>query len=90
MSHKKLFLIRSETLGPLVNMLTANYEYSRSNIENLTLPIQIKLSKKRSIFCCIFFFVSFESTLNFQCCEKTVSLIGQVFLNLLFPKVVLI
>ena len=30
----------------LVNMLTANYEYSRSNRENLPLPIEIKLSKK--------------------------------------------
>ena len=28
------------------NTLTANYEYSRSNRENLPLPIQIKLSKK--------------------------------------------
>ena len=28
------------------NTLTANYEYSRSNKENLPLPIQIKLSKK--------------------------------------------
>ena len=29
-----------------INTLTANYEYSRSNRENLPLPIQIKLSKK--------------------------------------------
>ena len=29
-----------------LNTLTANYEYSRSNRENLPLPIQIKLSKK--------------------------------------------
>ena len=28
------------------NTLTANCEYSRSNTENLLLPIQIKLSKK--------------------------------------------
>ena len=46
MSWKKLFLIRSEILGLLVNTLTANYEYSRSNEENLPLPIQMKLSKK--------------------------------------------
>ena len=30
----------------LINTLSANYEYSRSNRENLPLPIQIKLSKK--------------------------------------------
>ena len=29
-----------------INTLTANYEYSRINRENLPLPIQIKLSKK--------------------------------------------
>ena len=66
---KKLYLIRSEILGLLVNTLTANYEYYRSNSENLTLPTQIKLSIKREIFCGIFFAV-LESTLNFQCSEK--------------------
>ena len=62
LSQKKLFLTRSEILGLLVNTLTANYEYSRSNRENLPLPIQINLSKKPYIFCCIFFY--------FQCSEK--------------------
>ena len=38
----------------LVNTLTANYEYSRSNIENLPSPVQMQLSKKSKIFCCIF------------------------------------
>ena len=32
--------------GKEINTLTANYEYSRSNRENLPWPIQIKLSKK--------------------------------------------
>ena len=45
-SWKKLFLIRSEILGLLVNTLTANYEYSRGIRKNLPLPIQINLSKK--------------------------------------------
>ena len=70
-------------------MLTANYEYSRSNRENLPLPIQIKLSKKPSIFCCIFF-AFLESELNFQCFEKKMSLIAQVFLKLLTPRDVLV
>ena len=30
----------------ILNTSTANYEYSRSNRENLPVPIQIKLSKK--------------------------------------------
>ena len=69
LSDRKLFLIRSETLGLLVKKLSANYEYSRSNRENLPLPIQMQLSENPSIFCCIFF-VFLESTLNFQCSEK--------------------
>ena len=39
MSYKKLFLIRYEILGLPVNTMTANYEYSRSNRENLPSPI---------------------------------------------------
>ena len=50
----KLFLIRSEILELPDNTLTADLEYSRSNIVNLTLPIQIKLSKKPQTFCWIF------------------------------------
>ena len=89
LSQKKLFLIKSEISGLLVNTLTGNYEYSRSNRENLPLPIQIKLSKKPSIFSEIFFAIS-ESTLNFQCSEKNMSLIGQVFLKFLTPEYVFI
>ena len=42
----KSFLVKSEILGLLFNTLTANNEYSRSNKENLTLPIPMKLSEK--------------------------------------------
>ena len=38
--------MRSEILGMLVDTLTANYEYSRIDRENLPIPIQTKLSKK--------------------------------------------
>ena len=71
-----------------VNTLTANYECSRSDRENLPLPIQMQLSKKPKNFCGVFF-AFLESTLNFQCFEKRMSLIGQVFLKLLTPKYVL-
>ena len=47
------------------NTLTANYEYSRSNRENLPLPIQMKLSEKPKNFC-QFFIAFLESALNFQ------------------------
>ena len=64
-----LFFIRSWALGLLVKKLTANYEYSCSNRENLPLPIQMQLSENPSNFCGILF-VFLESTLNFQCSEK--------------------
>ena len=62
LSKKKLVSVRSEILGLLVNTLTANYEYSRSNRENLPLPIQMQLSEKPKTF--------LESTLNFEHFEK--------------------
>ena len=51
------------------NKLTANYKYYRSNRENLPLPIQIQLSKKPKIFCCVVF-AFLEFTLNLECFEK--------------------
>ena len=51
LTQQKLFLIRAEILGLLLNMLPANYELSRSNKDNLPLPIQRKLPKKRKSFC---------------------------------------
>ena len=59
------------------------------NRENLALSIQIKLSKKPEIFCCIFF-AFLEATLNFQCFENKATLISQVFLKLLIPRDVFI
>ena len=89
LSYKRLFLIRSEILGLLDNTLTANYEYSRINRENLQLPNKAKLSKKPSIFCCILF-AFFASKLNLQYFEKKMSLIAQVFLKLLTPRDVVV
>ena len=69
MSWKKLFLVISQILGLLVNTLTASYEYSRSNSENLPLPIQTQLSEKPKSFFGIF--IAFlESRLNFEDFEK--------------------
>ena len=67
------------------NTLTANYEYSRINRENLPLPNTAKLSKKSEIFCCLFL-AFLEWKLNFQCFEKKIGLIGQVFPKLLTPR----
>ena len=68
--HKKLFYSRCEILQVLVNTLNANCEYSRSNRENLPLPTQIKLCKNWYVFYCIFVAL-LESTLSFQCSEKS-------------------
>ena len=89
LSYKKLILIRSEILELLLNKFTGNYKYSRSNRQNLPLPIEIKISKKHKFFCCIFLAFQ-EFTLNFQCSKTEKSLIRQVFLKLLTPKDVLI
>ena len=65
--------------------MTAKYEYSRSNKENLPPPIYMQLPKKPKTFCCIV--IEFlESTLNLEHFEKKMSLIAQVFLKLLTPK----
>ena len=64
MKWKNLFSVKSEILGQLVKTLTANYEYSRSNRDNLLLPTETELSEKVSIFCHSLIGFS-ESTLNF-------------------------
>ena len=87
--EKKLFWIRCEILRLLYNTLPTNYQCSRINRENSPLLIQIKLSKKPEIFCCIFF-AFLDSLLNFQYFEKSTSLRGQVFLKLMIPRYVLI
>ena len=50
-------------------MLTANYEHSHINRENLLLPTEMKLSEKPNIFCCCFITL-LESTLNFEHSKK--------------------
>ena len=51
------------------NMLTANYEYSRNDTDDLPLPVQMQLSGKLKTFYA--FFIAFlESTLNFEHFEK--------------------
>ena len=71
-----------------VNTLTANYEYSRSNRENLPLPIQMQLSGKPKKFC-QFFIAFLVFSINSEHFEKKMSLIAQVFAKLLTPKDVL-
>ena len=66
-------------------MLTANYEYSCNNTDDLPLPVQMELSGKLKRFS-PFFIAFLESKLNFGHFEKKISLIAQVFLKLYTPK----
>ena len=69
LSGKKSFLVISEILGLLVNRLKANYEYSRSNNDNLPAPLQKTISKKSQNI--LAFFIAFlEFALNLEHYEK--------------------
>ena len=58
-----------ESVGKTFNMLTASYEYCRSNRENLPLSIQMQLSEKLKKFRCILL-LFLESKLNFKHFEQ--------------------
>ena len=64
-SRKWSVLVRSELLGQFINTLTADYKYSRQNLENLSQqdPMQISLKLKN---CSRFFIPFLKSTLNFE------------------------
>ena len=55
---------RPQHLLENVNTLTANYEYSRSNTENLPLPIEAELTWKLKTFAFL------QSTLNLEHFQK--------------------
>ena len=52
-----------------INTLAANYGYSRSNTDNLPLPVQIQLSAKPETFS-PFFIAFLKSALNFEHSKK--------------------
>ena len=69
MSWKKSALVRSKILGLFVNTLTAEYTYSRRNMQTLTQQVQTPLSLKQKTFS--WFFIAFlKSTWNGEHFEK--------------------
>ena len=74
LSQKNSFLVRSEISRMLVNTLTGNYKYSRSNGESLPLPVQMQLSEKQTsffqFFICSFLLQMYNRTFNFELLEK--------------------
>ena len=86
------FLIRSKILCLFDNTLAANYEYFQSILQNLHLPIEIKLSEKPSKFPALFFpYLGFK--LNLPCSEKKKkkkrTLIGKYFWSYFVRKMCL-
>ena len=82
---RKAFLVRSETLDILLNMLTTNDVYFCHYREKLPLTIQMQLSKKPKKFRCnvIEFF---KFSVNFENFGKKMSLTAYIFLELLTQK----
>ena len=81
-------LVLCKISGLLVNTLTDNDKYCLLYRENLTLPIQILLSQKEKTFSKIFS-AFLKSALNFEHCQKKMTLIADVFPKLPSPKKVI-
>ena len=81
----KSLLVRSKILGLFVNTLTAEYTYSRRNMQTFTQQVQTPLSLKQKIFSG--FFIAFlKSKWNADILKKKESLLASVFPKLLTPK----
>ena len=69
MSWKKSALVRSKILGLFLNTFTAEYTYSRRNMQTFTQKVQTPLSLKQKTFSG--FFIAFlKSTWNGEHFEK--------------------
>ena len=66
---KKSALVRSKILGLFVNTLTAEYTYSRRNMQTFTRKVQTPLSFKQKTFS-QFFIAFLKSTWNGEVFEK--------------------
>ena len=81
-------LVLWKILRLFVNTLTDDAKYSLLYRDNLTQPIQVRLSQKQKTFS-NFFFAFLKSTLNFEHFEKKMTLIADVFPKLPCPKKVI-
>ena len=85
---KKSLLLTSKILVLYVNTLAADKKYPVLNRDNLTIPVQIKLSRKQKFFS-KFFAVFLKSSLILDHFEKNMTLIAFVFRKLPSPKMLL-
>ena len=74
-------LVLGKILGLFVNTLTDDDKYCLLYRDNLTQPIQIRLSQKQQTFS-LFFSPFLKSTLNFEHFQKKMTFIADVFLKL--------
>ena len=81
-------LVLGKILGLFVNTLTDDDKYCLLYRDNLTQPIQIRLSQKKKTFS-QFFSAFLKSTLNFELFQKKMTLTADVFPKLPSPKKVL-
>ena len=81
-------LVLCKISGLFVNTLTDNDKYCLLYRENLTQPIQILISQKENTFSKIFS-AFLKSALNFEHCQKKMTLIADVFPKLPSPKKVI-
>ena len=72
LSLKKSILLTCKILGLLLNTLVADEKYPVLNIENLTILIQMQLSKEQKTFSefFFFFFALLKSILNYRHLQK--------------------
>ena len=81
-------LVLCKVSGLFLNTLTDDDKYSLLYRDNLTQPIQIRLSEKQKTFS-DFFSAFLKSTLNFEHFPKKMTLIADVFPKLPSPKMVI-
>ena len=74
--------------GLFLNTLTDDDKYSLLYRDNLTQPIQIRLSEKQKTFF-DFFSAFLKSTLNFEHFQKKINVIADVFPKLPSPRKVI-
>ena len=77
--------MRHQILSLFVNILTGDDKSYLFNREKLAQPIQMKLYQKEKTFSEIFF-AFLKSILNFESCQKGMTLIVDVFPEIPVPK----
>ena len=84
-SRKKSLLLTCKILVLLVHTLASDEKYLVLHRENLTIPIQMQLSRKQDFFL-QFFTAFFKSSLNFKHFEKNMTVTAFVFWKISTPK----